>query len=151
MRAAWNRRGYLIKGLAVLCTPICHASLGLCVSCLLTIAGSARAADQQILDQAVLIVAADEPSFVKYGVEELRDYLQQATGNDITVTNAPTASQKVRIVIGAKAAKDFTGIRPTDEQLGTEGYLLRSTNSDGIYALAVAGQLLVAQSPASRH
>ena len=150
MRAAWNRREYLIKGLAVLCKPICHASLGLCVSCLLTIAGSARAADQQILDQAVLIVAADEPSFVKYGVEELRDYLHEATGNDITVTNAPTASQSAALLLreGSQGLYRDAPDRRTIEY----GRLLAAIDELRRHiALAVAGKLLVAQSPASRH
>jgi hypothetical protein len=78
--------------------------LTLCLPLSLSFAVSSRAAEKLVLDHAVIIVDAAEPSFVQYGVEELASYLQDATGNKISVVADAKSDQKIRIVVGAKMA-----------------------------------------------
>ena len=103
-------------------------------------ASSGRAADTLGLDRAVIVTDAAEPSFVQYGVEELAAYLKESTGNDVPVVASPDSGKGVRILVGAKTVHQRFPQDLPDEELGDEGYRVKSVSQGGVDYIIAAGR-----------
>jgi hypothetical protein len=103
-----------------------------------TMAGECRAAEKINLDQATVIADPDEPTFVRYGIDELAEYLKEATGNEISVLSKLADAKGAKILVGTKAARQIISHLP-DEKLGEEGYLLQAFSKDGTEYIVAAG------------
>lgn len=102
-------------------------------------AGNAMAAERLVLNNAAVVVYAAEPSYVQYGVEELASYLKDIAGNSIPVVASPTSKHEIRIVVGQAAGQKLLPQNISAEQLGDDGYVLRTANQNGVEYLVVAG------------
>ena len=99
----------------------------------------AQAAEKLILNYATVVVDSAEPSFVRYGVEELAGYLKELSGNEIPVVALPQDAKGVQILVGAQAVRQATAEKLPDPVLGDEAYLLKSLPKDGAERVVVAG------------
>jgi hypothetical protein len=98
---------------------------------LLTPTGS-WAVGRVLLDHCCIVIGPDQPSYVKYGVEDLAGYLTQLTGSKVSVGALPDGTSRVRIAIGQGAARRVLAHAVSPQQLGEEGYLLRYVHKDGV-------------------
>src|SRR4051812_3234661 len=105
-------------------------SLTLSVICQLVfaLATVAHAEEQFTLDHATIVAEADQPSFVQYGIEELAGYLKELTGNDVPLASSLKDAKGVRIVVGTKSVAEILAQELSKDQLGEDGYLLRSVS-----------------------
>src|SRR5690242_16811728 len=69
------------------------------------------------LDDVAIVIDAAQPSFVKYGTDELAGFLQYATGKQPSVVASDKKDAKVHILIGSRAAKDL----PKESSAGGSG------------------------------
>src|SRR5688572_13362809 len=110
-------------------------TLAICLPLSLAFVASSRAAERLTLDHATVVADPDQPSFVQYGIEELVSYLKDATGNTIPFVTSPKEAKGVQILVGTKAAQQVTGQALSTEQLGDQGYLLKSLSKEGVQYL----------------
>lgn len=97
------------------------------------------ATERLSLDHAVIVVDGNQPSYVQYGIEEVAGYLHDITGHKPPTVAAPTSDHKVVIAVGPKSVQPLLGEDLPADQLGKDGYLLRSAAKDGKQFLLVAG------------
>jgi sialate O-acetylesterase len=116
----------------------CFAA-AVCLQVLPTISSNGQASERIALDHAAVVVDAEQPSFVQYGIEELVSYLKESTGNKIPVVASPDSNQRVRIVVGPKCVQQLIPQDIPAEQFGDEGFLLRSATKGGIQYLIATG------------
>lgn len=98
-----------------------------------------HAAEALRLDQAAIVVDPGEPSYVQYGVEELAEYLREATGREHVVAAAPGSDRPAQIVVGATAVRGLFPDHLPDAALGEEGYAVRVVSRDGAAYVIAAG------------
>jgi hypothetical protein len=91
------------------------------------------------LDSAAIVVDASSPSYVAYAVKDLADYLQSAAGAAPNTLTSDNGAAKQVIAVGAIAAESFLGKLPACEDLGEEGYRLKSVAKDGRKAVLAYG------------
>lgn len=96
-------------------------------------------AERIALDRAAIVTDPGQPSFVQYAVEDLADYLREVTGNKIPVGGAPVGQQRTVIGVGPQTAQRLLGAPLPAEELGAEGYLLKTVRQDGVDHLVAAG------------
>ena len=114
-------------------------TLAICLSLSLAFTARGRAAERLTLDHATVVADADQPSFVQYGIEELVSYLKDATGNAISVVASMKDAKGMQILVGTKMAQQVLGEDLSTEQLGVQGYLLKSLSKEGTQYLVVTG------------
>ena len=93
------------------------------------------------LDRAEILISATEPSYVQYGARDLASYLTEITGNRVTVSTSPTATPKasVIIVVGEQAAATLGAALGSANDLGKDGFVIRSSAKAGAKIILVAG------------
>jgi hypothetical protein len=95
-----------------------------------------------ILNKATILVDDNEASYVEYGVKDLSSYLTEITGEAPIVTSSrKTASDaSALIVIGQKmAVATEPGFEASINNLGDQGFIIRSSKRSGRVVLVVAG------------
>jgi hypothetical protein len=97
------------------------------------------AADRVILDRATIIVDSDEPTFARFGAEELAGYLKDTTGTDVSIAATSEGVKGVQILVGTKAARRIVADDLPDEKAGEEAYLVESLSKDGADFVVAAG------------
>jgi hypothetical protein len=115
----------------------------LCVSAWNTREGRATAgqsAEKMILNQATIVTDAEQPSFVRFALEELADYLKESTGADIPIITSADNKKPMQILVGANTVRQAFPQDIPDEKLGDEGYLLKSVSKDGVQYVVAAGR-----------
>jgi hypothetical protein len=92
-----------------------------------------------VLNDAVVLVNKEDPSYVQYAAGDLGSYLGEITGKPATVVSSlrDVRNSKIVIAIGAKMAA-AVGVELGND-LGTEGSIIRSLETAGTHLLAVAG------------
>lgn len=91
------------------------------------------------LDRVAILSDPDQPSYVKYAVEDLVGYLKDLSAAPAQVDSPSAYKSPCLIAIGSKSAEHAIG-KPLDTSgLGEEGYLLRSKDQDGRSILIAAG------------
>jgi len=103
------------------------------------IASPCGAAERVSLTGAAITADPGAPSWLRHAVGELAAFIGEATGKVVTMGPAPEARSGTRIAIGPIAARDLLGEGLRPENLGDEGYVLRSAVVDGAGRIAVAG------------
>ncbi|GMV94191.1 MAG: hypothetical protein AMXMBFR82_39690 [Candidatus Hydrogenedentota bacterium] len=91
--------------------------------------------------QIVLSSSAPEPSpSERRAAEELQTYVEQVTGVQVPIADTPPADATApTIVLGAGPAAQALGVNPTADDLGEQGYVMRT----------VAPHLVIAGTPAA--
>lgn len=96
------------------------------------------AAEKVSLDRAAIVIDADQPSFVQYGVEDCAGYLKELTGNNVPVSDK-FEGEGVHILVGPKAVRQiFPQALP--QKMDAEEYLLRAASKDGVDYILVSGE-----------
>ncbi|HWR16819.1 MAG TPA: alpha-glucuronidase family glycosyl hydrolase [Terriglobales bacterium] len=124
----------------ILSTGIVTASI--VFSCL-TIADAAQPSTARISlapAQSNILVDTAEPSYVQYAANDLANYLQEIGHVAVAVrAKRGTASNKTIIAIGRAMAHQIGQDAGVSSELGDEGYVIRSFQTDGTAQIIVAG------------
>jgi len=92
-----------------------------------------------VLDRCAIVVDPASTSFVHYAVEELSGYLEHVTGKAVPIAQSDESDAPTRIAVGPETARRILGdLFPADE-LGHEGYLLKSVSQDGVLWIVASG------------
>ncbi|HPG69131.1 MAG TPA: hypothetical protein PLO37_19960 [Candidatus Hydrogenedentes bacterium] len=105
----------------------------------LTIAANGNEPERVLLDRCVIVTDGEQPSFVRYGVEELAGYLRELTGREVPVVASADRAQPVRILVGSHAVRDVLADGLPAEGLGDEGYCVKVVVQGGVTYVVVAG------------
>ena len=104
--------------------------------------GAAAQARQRLpLDRAEILISATEPSYVQYGARDLA-FLPERKSRAIALPSAhPTATPKasVIIVVGEQAAATLGAALGSANDLGKDGFVIRSSAKAGAKIILVAG------------
>ncbi len=103
---------------------------------------SALKGERISLENARILVGENEPSFVRYGAEDLAAYLKEITHSGISITTkAPSGAQQgTAIVVGEQMATALGTDLLSVGSLGKEGSIIRSYERSGNTIVVVAGQ-----------
>ena len=99
----------------------------------------ARAAERIALDDCVIAADAGQASFVRHAVGELAAYLAELTGKKPPVGASLGAGGGCVIVVGPDLAAKALGAGLSADDLGQEGYVLKSAGREGATYLVAAG------------
>ena len=91
------------------------------------------------LEHATIVTSPDEPSFIQYGIQELAGYLKELTGEGGSVVASADNTTGVRIVVGTDSVKKLFPQSIPGEDLGDEGYVLRTVSQDGAQCVLATG------------
>lgn len=91
------------------------------------------------LEHATIVTSPDEPSFIQYGIQELAGYLKELTGDEVPVVASLDSGAGVRIVVGTDSVKKLFPQSIPGEDLGDEGYVLRTVSQDGAQCVLATG------------
>ncbi len=91
------------------------------------------------LEHATIVTSPDEPSFIQYGIQELAGYLKELTGDEVPVVASADNTTGVRIVVGTDSVKKLFPQSIPGEDLGDEGYVLRTVSQDGAQCVLATG------------
>lgn len=86
------------------------------------LASESHAEEAVILNHATIVCGSDEPSFVRYAVEDLAGYLKEATGREVPIVASPEGAGPVQILVGAEAVSAVLPDRLPEAALGEEGH-----------------------------
>jgi hypothetical protein len=90
--------------------------------------------------QSLILVDATEPSYVQYAANDLATYLKQIGKVAIPVTaKSSAAAGKTSIIVGRAMARQLGQNPGVSAELGSEGYVIRSVQTDGATQIVVAG------------
>ncbi len=118
--------------------------IALALSLAVVILSAATAYGQQAgegvrLEHATIVTSPDEPSFIQYGIQELAGYLKELTGDEVPVVASLDSGAGVRIVVGTDSVKKLFPQSIPGEDLGDEGYVLRTVSQDGAQCVLATG------------
>lgn len=93
------------------------------------------------LGRSVIITDEDQPSYVKYGIRELAEYLEEITGRKVPVRCSADTGAGVEIIAGAKRVQQFAPDVWNEKatKLGAEGFLIRMVSNGSRMRLIVSG------------
>lgn len=97
------------------------------------------AAEQIFLNNSVIVVDSNQPSYVSYILGELRSYLKDITEETIALSDSLDGNDGMVIAIGPKSAREVMGKAPSFADLGDEGYIIKSVMKNGRMHLIVSG------------
>ena len=92
-----------------------------------------------LLDRCAIVTEAGEPPFVRHRVEDLKTYLAELGKAPVPILTELTSGRGPLIVVGPRLAEQALGAPIAAEQVGDEGFLLRSATWNGTECLVVAG------------
>jgi len=84
-------------------------------------------------------VDAEQSSYVQYAVQELAAYLKEITGREPPVTTTFDRVAGTVVVVGSEAAAKLLSAGLSVEELGVEGYRLKTLTRDKTTYVVVAG------------
>lgn len=105
----------------------------------LAVASGSHAAENVNLDHAVVLADSSEPSFVRYGIEDLAGYLIAITGNEVPIVAPSDAAHPVQIIVGTAAVRKVLPDCIPDATLGPEGYLVKAVSNGSAASIVVTG------------
>lgn len=93
------------------------------------------------LDNPVIMVGSDEPSYVRNGANDTAAYLREITGNQVAILNSPKKIGKATsiVVIGLSAAQALHVEPENISSIGTEGYVIHNFHLGNRELIVVAG------------
>jgi hypothetical protein len=99
----------------------------------------AQSPQRIVLNDAVVLVDAAEPSYVQYGAKDLAAYITEITGNSVNVASSPNVAKKAKVVlaVGEKMAR-VMGVE-LGSDLGSDGSIIRSLEKSSTRVVAVGG------------
>jgi hypothetical protein len=93
------------------------------------------------LDDAVVLVDRNEPSYLQFGAKDLASYLTQITGKPVAVSSSLNAALKAKsvVAIGEEMARSLNVDLESASDLGDEGSVIRSFDKGGSKVVIIAG------------
>ena len=88
---------------------------------------------------AVILVDAEQPTYVQYAVQELAAYLKEITGREPPVTTTFDGVAGTVVVVGSGVAARLISAELSVEELGVDGYRLKTLTRDRTTYVVVAG------------
>src|SRR2546426_2472488 len=102
-------------------------------------AGAPDTGQTFVLNQSVIALDSGQDSYVKFAARDLADYLKDITGTDVPIRMSLDENAKSLVVRGDKMGQQVVGDVFGDNQLGEQGFLIKSSVKDGKSLLTVAG------------
>jgi len=100
---------------------------------------SAQPASWTVLNHCDIVCPGDTPSYLRYALADLRQYVSELTGEEVDVGARLEPGTQTAILVGPEAARLVTAGPPSLDALGAEGYVLRSGSMDGRAYVSAAG------------
>ena len=98
-----------------------------------------RAGERITLNGACIVTSANQPSFVRYAIEDLAAYIKECTGNAIPIVTIPTDKGGIKIVVGAETVQQVLPDQSLPKELGEEGYVLKAVPNNGGICIVATG------------
>ncbi len=94
---------------------------------------------QLLLNKRTLVVDANQPAYFQHAVDDLKTYLKEITGQDVTTKPSLPKGKSPLLVIGPTGAGQVLGKSVSSADLGEEGFMLKSVVANGRDCLVVSG------------
>lgn len=93
------------------------------------------------LDNPVIVVGSDEPSYVRYGANDAAAYLREITGNQVKILDSTRDIGRATsiVVIGMSAAQALHVEPENVNSIGDEGYVIHTAHLGKRELIVVAG------------